>query len=161
MYVLQAVLSIFWGLLGSVIVLYGATMMYKQMGYFPPEMGFLGGIPYLHPGLRIFAFFVFVMGLLTFAQMMVVKATTEIAITNVRLIYKRGLIARQIVEISIDRIESVNVLQGVLARIFNYGRLEIHGMGVGKVLLPPIENPIGFRKSIQVAQVENKRGDRV
>ncbi len=158
MYTVNAFLSIFWGLLGSILVLYGAIMFYRQMGYFPADLVFIKAIPYLHPGLRIFAFFVFIMGLLSFAQMMVVKATTEIAITTSRLIYKRGLIARYIGEISIDRIEGVNVLQTFFGRIFNYGRLAIRGMGVGEVILPPIEDPIEFRKSIQKARSTEDRG---
>jgi len=92
------------------------------------------------------------MGLLGFAQMMVVKATTEIAVTNRRLIYKRGLVARHVGEMSIDRIEGVNVLQGILGRLLNYGRVAVRGMGVGEVVLPPIEDPIAFRLSIEKAK---------
>jgi len=53
---------------------------------------------------------------------------------------------------SIDRIEGVNVLQTVLGRIFNYGRLAVRGMGIGEVILPPIENPIAFRQAIEKAR---------
>ena len=84
--------------------------------------------------------------------MMVIKATTEIAITNTRLVYKRGLVARHVGEMSIDRIEGVNVLQTILGRIFNYGRLAIRGMGIGEVVLPPIEDPITFRQAIEKAR---------
>ena len=83
---------------------------------------------------------------------MVVKATTEIAITNNRLIFKRGLVARQVGEINIDRIEGVNVLQTIMGRVFNYGRIMVRGMGVGEVVLPPIEDPIAFRKAIEKAK---------
>ena len=76
----------------------------------PEGAGTLEQISYLHPGLKILAFFIFLMGLLKFAQMMIVKATTEIAVTNKRLVYKRGLIARFVGEMNIDRIEGVNVL---------------------------------------------------
>jgi uncharacterized membrane protein YdbT with pleckstrin-like domain len=123
-----------------------------QLGKFPADIGFVTAVKYLHPGIRIFSFIVFVLGLMSFAQMMVIKATTEIAITNTRLVYKRGLIARNVGEISIDRIEGVNVLQSVLGRIFNYGRLAIRGMGIGEVVLPPIEDPITFRKAIERAK---------
>ena len=81
--------------------------------------------------------------------MMVVKVTTEIAITNSRLIYKRGLIARQVGEMSVDRIEGVNILQSIFGRIFNYGRIAIRGMGIGEVILPPIEDAIALRQAIE------------
>ena len=53
---------------------------------------------------------------------------------------------------SIDRIEGVNVLQTILGRLFGYGRLAIRGMGIGEVVLPPIEDPIAFRQSIEKAR---------
>jgi uncharacterized membrane protein YdbT with pleckstrin-like domain len=153
MYTLNAFLAIFWGIVGSIIVIVASVMIYRQFGWFPPETSWLEEVRGLHPGLRICSFVVFILGLMSFAQLMVIKATTEIAITNNRLVYKRGLIARQVGEISIDRIEGVNVLQTVFGRIFNYGRLAIRGMGVGEVVLPPIEDPITFRKAIEKARV--------
>ena len=153
MHTVQAFLAIFWGMLGSLIVLIGATMFYKQMGYFPDRLPFAEGIVYLHPAIRIFAFIVFTFGLLSFAQNMIEKATTEMAVTNNRLIYKRGLVARQVGEISIDRVEGVNVRQGILGRILGYGQIAVRGMGVGEVLLPDImDDPIAFRQSIEKAR---------
>jgi hypothetical protein len=152
MYTVQAFLAIMWGIVGSVIVIVGSVFMYKQMGRFPHDLTWLEAVRYLHPGLRIFSFVVFVLGLLSFTQMMVVKATTEIAITNQRLVYKRGLIARHVGEMSIDRIEGINVIQTIMGRVLNYGRLAIRGMGIGEVVLPPIEDPIKFRLAIERAR---------
>ena len=153
MYTVSAFLSIFWAFISAIIVVVGAHIAYKTLGWIPPEFGFLESIKAIHPGIRAFSFLVFIFGLVKFAQMMVVKATTEIAITNNRLVYKRGLVARHVGEINIDRIEGVNVLQPILGRIFNYGRIMIRGMGVGEVLLPPIEDPIAFRKAIEEAKL--------
>ncbi len=160
-YTIKAFLMIFWGFVGSVLVivgaLYGHDMFAQAFGeaYFPrlpADMGVLERIRVVHPGIRIFSFLVFIYGLLMFAQMMVTKATTEIAITNNRLIYKRGLVARHVNEMSIDRIEGVNVLQSFWGRIFDYGRVVVHGMGVGEVILPPITDPITFRRAIEKAK---------
>jgi hypothetical protein len=52
----------------------------------------------------------------------------------------------------VDRIEGVNVLQGILGRIFNFGRVMIRGMGIGEVVLPPINDPIKFRRMIEKAR---------
>jgi len=152
MYTVQAFMSIFWGIVASILVVFGSVFMYVQLGKLPPGIGIFEAIPHLHPGLRAFSFIVFVFGLLSFAQMMVTKATTEIAITNTRLVYKRGLIARQVGEMSIDRIEGVNVIQSILGRLCNYGRIKVRGMGVGEVTLPIIEDPIAFRKAIERAK---------
>lgn len=153
MYTLQAVMSILWGFLASLIVIFGSVFVYKKMGWFPEQVFWLDAVRHLHPGLRIFAFIMFIGGVLGFANMMVLKATTEIAVTNNRLVFKQGVIARRVGEISIDRIEGVNVLQTIFGRIFDYGRLAIRGMGVGEVVLPPIEQPIVFRKAIEKAKL--------
>jgi hypothetical protein len=100
----------------------------------------------------------FIVGLYLFAHMMLIKATTEIAVTNERIIYKKGLIARHIGELNVDRIEGVSVQQGILGRFLNYGRVCIRGMGVGEVMLPPIESPIEFRKAINEAKSMIDRG---
>ena len=113
-----------------------------------------------HPLLRFGILGYFLLGLYFFAHMMIIKATTEIAVTSERLVYKKGLIARHVGELNIDRIEGVSVRQDVLGRLLVYGRVLIRGMGVGEVLLPPIEEPIEFRRAIQEAKaIMDNRAD--
>lgn len=107
-------------------------------------------------GIKIFAFLLFLSGIFVFSRKMVVKASTEIAVTNKRLIYKVGLVARSVGEIDVQRIEGVNVIQGILGRIFGYGDLIIRGTGVGEVHLPPIANPITFRKAIDYSRYKDR-----
>lgn len=159
-YNFMAIMSIVNGIIGCILVLVGSVYFlehywdtFSKLPYEFHSDSLLGKIRELHPGIRLFAFFIFVMGLLRFAQMMVIQASTEIAVTTSRLIYKRGLVARYVGEMSIDKIEGVNVLQTVLGRIFGYGRLMIRGMGVGEVILPPIADPIKFRKAIEKARL--------
>lgn len=114
--------------------------------------GYLKILWSLHFLVRFGILFLFLLGLWFFAHMMVIKATTEIAVTTERLIYKKGLIARHVGELNVDRIEGVSVRQDVLARLFGYGRVCVRGMGVGEVLLPPIEQPIEFKKAIHEAK---------
>ncbi len=152
MYNVQAVMAIVWGVVGCIAVIVGGVYVWDNyLGGLEADT-YLGKIRELHPAIRLGAFLVFVLSLLRFAQMMVVKATTEIAVTTSRLIFKRGLVARYVGEMSIDRIEGVNVLQTILGRIFNYGRVMVRGMGVGEVILPPIADPIAFRKAIDRAK---------
>lgn len=153
MYTVNAFMAIFWGLVGSIAVIVFAVYAYTFMGlYARPDITVIESIQSLHPAIRVVSFLVFIFGLLRFASMMIVKATTEIAVTTSRLVYKRGLVARHVGEISIDRIEGVNVFQTILGRIFNYGRVMVRGMGVGEVVLPPIEDPISFRRAIEKAK---------
>ena len=153
MYTVGAFFSIIWSLVGGVLIIVLAIRGYAF--WYPDQIKnatVMESILMLHPVIRLGAFLVFIFGLLKFAHMMIVKATTEIAITNNRLIFKRGLVARQVGEINIDRIEGVNVLQTIMGRIFNYGRIMVRGMGVGEVILPPIEDPIAFRRAIEKAK---------
>lgn len=157
MYTVSAIFNIVFGVGLAVAIVIGSIMVQPMLPKFlqvaiPPGAGWLEIVRAVHPGVKILAFLVLVMGLLRYAHMMIIKITTEIAITNKRLVYKRGLIARYVGEMSIDRIEGVNVLQGVWGRIFNFGRIMVRGMGVGEVVLPPIEDPIKFRRAIEKAR---------
>lgn len=152
MHEVQAVMNIVWGAIAAMVAVVGAIFMYQKLGKYPDDVTLEYGIYYMHPGLKILAFGVFLVGLLGYARMVVEKETTEIAITNIRVIYKRGLLARHVGEISVDRIEGVIVLQSLTGRLFNYGRLAVRGMGVGEVVLPPLADPIVFRQAIQRAK---------
>ena len=74
--------------------------------------------------------------------------TTEIAVTNKRIIYKRGFIRRRTIEMHMDKVESVDVAQSILGRLLNYGTITIRGVGVGIEPLPGIASPIEFRNHV-------------
>jgi len=152
MYTVNAFMSVLFGMLISVIVIIGGIIFKKTTGAFPPDIPINIAIPELPVYIKGMAFLMFVFGVYGFALKMVHKATTEIAITDTRLIYKTGVVARNVGEMSIDRIEGVNVLQSILGRVFGYGRLAVRGMGIGEVVLPPIENPLAFRQAIEKAR---------
>lgn len=74
--------------------------------------------------------------------------TTEIAITNKRIILKRGFIRRDTVEMSIDRVESVDVKQSLLGRVFDYGDVIVRGTGTGMAPIRKIDSPLKFRSHV-------------
>jgi uncharacterized membrane protein YdbT with pleckstrin-like domain len=84
------------------------------------------------------------------------KWTTVIAITSIRLILKKGLIARITAEMNLDKIEEVIVRQTFLGRILGYGRLTVRGTGISVIEFPDIANPVGFRQRIEQAMVGAK-----
>ena len=67
---------------------------------------------------------------------------TEIAVTNRRVIYKKGLIRRQTNEMNMDEVESVQIDQSILGRMLDYGDVTILGTGEGFETLRTIANPI-------------------
>jgi uncharacterized membrane protein YdbT with pleckstrin-like domain len=73
---------------------------------------------------------------------------TEIAVTNRRVIYKKGLIRRQTNEMNMDKVESVQIDQSILGRMLDYGNVTILGTGEGFETLRTIASPIELRNSI-------------
>lgn len=74
--------------------------------------------------------------------------TTEIALTNHRIISKRGLIKRNTIELDLNRVESIRVEQGMIERMLNYGSLFIIGTGGTRTPILYIDRPLAFRKAI-------------
>jgi uncharacterized membrane protein YdbT with pleckstrin-like domain len=74
--------------------------------------------------------------------------TTEIDVTDRRIVYKRGLIRRHTVEMNMDKVESVDVDQSIMGRLLGYGDIIIRGTGVGIEPLHNIDAPIEFRNSV-------------
>jgi uncharacterized membrane protein YdbT with pleckstrin-like domain len=83
---------------------------------------------------------------------MIQRATDQFAVTNKRIIIKTGLISRKIVEMNISKLETVNVRQSVMGRIFGYGALEFTGTGGTKETFVNIYHPTEFKKRVQEIQ---------
>jgi uncharacterized membrane protein YdbT with pleckstrin-like domain len=74
--------------------------------------------------------------------------TTETDVTNFRVVHKTGFIKRQTFEMSVDKVESVDVDQSILGRILNYGDVTVLGVGEGGKTLDTIASPLAFRNAI-------------
>lgn len=94
----------------------------------------------------------FGLGLIFLIVAWVKYKTTELAITNKRVIAKFGFISRRTVEINIKKIESIQVEQSVTGRIFNYGTLIVAGAGTPQAPILGISKPMEFRKAFMEAQ---------
>jgi uncharacterized membrane protein YdbT with pleckstrin-like domain len=81
--------------------------------------------------------------------------TTELAITNKRVIAKFGLIRRNTIEMNISKVESIQVDQGILGRMFNFGSILVAGAGDPKAPIPGISEPLKFRKMFFEVQEES------
>lgn len=91
-----------------------------------------------------------VLALLFFLAEWVRRHTTEIVVTDRRVIYKRGLIARHTVEMNISKIETVDVDQGIGGRLLNYGTVLIRGTGESMEPLRHVGAPLEIRNAITV-----------
>jgi uncharacterized membrane protein YdbT with pleckstrin-like domain len=74
--------------------------------------------------------------------------TTETDVTTLRVVHKEGFISRKTFEMSLDKVESVDVNQSILGRIFNYGDVMVRGVGEGDKEIKTIASPLAFRNAI-------------
>ena len=77
------------------------------------------------------------------------RYVSEFAISNKRVISKLGLIRRDVEEMNLNSIESVNIKQGIMGRILNYGSIVVSGRGSSKVVFVDIDDPVSIRKKIK------------
>jgi membrane protein YdbS with pleckstrin-like domain len=104
-----------------------------------------------HPVARMAAGGLAIAGAIAFVAIMIPNWTTEIAVTNQRLIVKRGLLSRSSEELQLWSIEEVDWEQGPLDRLAGFGHLVICGTGDEDMRLPLISDALAFRKALQHA----------
>ena len=90
-------------------------------------------------------------GVLSALRAVIDRRTTEIAVTNRRVIQKRGLIRRDTVEINMSKVESVDVRQSVLGRLLNYGTVIVRGTGGSSNPLAYVSEPLPLRQAVTLA----------
>lgn len=79
------------------------------------------------------------------------RITTEIVVTDRRIIFKEGFIRRRTLEMNMNKVETVDVIQSIWGRILNYGTVTIRGVGSSYEPLRRVAQPLALRTAI-VAQ---------
>ncbi len=77
--------------------------------------------------------------------------STELAITNRRVIAKTGFVKRHTVEINLGKVEALKVEQGVWGRFLNFGTIFISGAGTSVAPIRDIADPLVFRRKFMEA----------
>jgi uncharacterized membrane protein YdbT with pleckstrin-like domain len=87
------------------------------------------------------------------------RATSEFGITNKRVIVKVGFIRRNSLEVLLNKIESIQVDQGIVGRMLGYGSITLSGTGGTKDPFHKIDAPLEFRRKAQeqIAAVQDAR----
>jgi uncharacterized membrane protein YdbT with pleckstrin-like domain len=98
--------------------------------------------------LAIAAIIFALLGLSSALRAFIRRSTTELAVTDQRVIYKTGLLARHTLEMNRARVESVTVDQTLLGRIFGYGTVTVRGVGSAFEPIRNINDPLTFRTYI-------------
>jgi len=94
---------------------------------------------------------VVVVGLFFLAAAWIKVHSTELAITNRRVIAKFGFIKRDTVEINLEKVEALRVEQGFWGRVLNFGTILMTGTGGSIEPIPNIADPLVFRRKFMEA----------
>ena len=94
----------------------------------------------------------FGLGIIIILSAVFTYISTELAVTNKRVVAKTGFITRSTIELNLSKVESIQVHQGLFGRILNYGSLVVSGAGNPQAPIPNIADPMSFRRLATEAQ---------
>jgi uncharacterized membrane protein YdbT with pleckstrin-like domain len=90
-----------------------------------------------------------VAALIIFGYSVAKKNSTEIALTDKRVIIKTGMASRRSLEIMLAKLESIGIEESVMGRMLGYGTVVIHGTGGTPEPFRKIAHPARFRIAVQ------------
>lgn len=93
--------------------------------------------------------------IILFAKAAIFSLTTELVVTNKRVVLKAGLIERSTSEVAHNRIEGYFVDQGILGRVLSFGTIHVRGTGASSMTVPYVASPFEFRQ--RAAEVTNTK----
>ncbi|MEH6499461.1 MAG: PH domain-containing protein [Pseudoalteromonas distincta] len=73
----------------------------------------------------------------------------EQGVTNKRVILKTGFISRHTEEMKLNSIETVEIRQGVMGRMFGFGTIEVTGRGLSDVIFKGVDDPMAVKRRIE------------
>jgi len=77
------------------------------------------------------------------------RNSTELSVTNRRVMVKTGIVLRHTMEILLTKVESIEVDQTIMGRILGFGSIVVRGTGGTPEPIQLIDNPQEFRKQVQ------------
>jgi uncharacterized membrane protein YdbT with pleckstrin-like domain len=99
-----------------------------------------------------------IIGIVPLIGALVRNATSEFAVTNLRVIVKVGLIRRNTLELNLTKVESIGIEQTLLGRILGYGTIVVVGTGGTREPFKSIADPMGFRRAVNEATAQMQQG---
>jgi uncharacterized membrane protein YdbT with pleckstrin-like domain len=110
----------------------------------------------IHP---IAVFLVVLFVVIIFLRLFLLMLATQFALTNLRIIAKRGLIQQHSIEILLNKVESISISQPLVGLIFGYGTVTVIGSGGTHETFKLISHPNELRKRVngQIATIEQNR----
>jgi len=73
----------------------------------------------------------------------------EQGVTNKRVVYKKGIISRKSEEMKLNSIETVEIDQGIIGRLFGFGDVTVTGRGLSNVIFKTVDDPMAVKRQIE------------
>jgi uncharacterized membrane protein YdbT with pleckstrin-like domain len=77
------------------------------------------------------------------------RGSTEVAVSNKRVLIKTGILARKSIEVLLGKVESIGVQESGLGRVLGYGSVTVRGTGGTLETFHDISHPDEFRRQVQ------------
>ncbi|HXN64329.1 MAG TPA: PH domain-containing protein [Candidatus Acidoferrales bacterium] len=91
----------------------------------------------------------FLLALISIIRGLVRRNSTEIGVTNRRVLMKWGVASRKTLEIPVQKVESTEVLQSFWGRALGYGTIIVRGTGGTPEPVHKMARPVEFRRALQ------------
>ena len=78
----------------------------------------------------------------------------EQGVTNKRVIFKTGIISRKSEEMKISSIETVEIVQSVMGRVFGFGTLVVTGRGISNLVFKSVNDPMDVKRKIESVEAK-------
>ena len=94
-------------------------------------------------------------GFAVFWPLFTTYISTEIGLTNRRIIYKKGLVMIEVLQVELEDIRGENVNHGWLGWLLGYGRIHFDCRFIDDVYLPATRNPYRLVKAVHTARMRH------
>jgi len=101
------------------------------------------------PGVPLAGAVVLLIGIVMLAPPFVAYGTTELGVTNKRVIVKTGLIRRRTLELLLRQVEAISVDQSLSGRLLGFGSITLTGTGGVREGFHRVRDPLELRRRIQ------------
>ncbi|HEX4296063.1 MAG TPA: PH domain-containing protein [Rhizomicrobium sp.] len=96
----------------------------------------------------------FVIGAVKLISGLVYAGTTELTVTDRKVIGKWGFIRRDTIEQRLETVDATLVHQSLFGRLFNFGNIVVRGSGTTNTPIRMIAKPLDFRKAVDAGVAE-------
>ena len=73
----------------------------------------------------------------------------EYGVTSKRVVHKKGIIARKTEEQLLAKVETVEIIQSIIGRLFDYGSVKVSGTGSSSMVFKYVDNPIEVKRQVE------------